>query len=511
MTTPGNETAGQGKRKPVYDNYARLSIKIDTGELEKIEDQWADNDKVIERLEGQVGVHLSDGLSAWRKGVRRPGWETLLDRLVKGVSDGVVVWHVDRLIRQPRDLERLIDLADQGYTVAASYTRHDLSDPNDRFILRVETAHSARSSDDTQRRTKRRKDALRRQGIRNSPGRAFGFAGKDRAVAKRDVDNPEQWPQVPDSLVERERDAIREATKDVLAGVSVSQIAVEWNGLEPALLTINGLGWTPRTVKNVLLRGVNAGWIEHEGEVVGHMPGEPIIEPDDFAQLRALFASRRKGRVAGQEHVGSGIVKCGKCGNGLGGSVRKGGSVYDDDTPNRFYRCSIQRRGCGKVHIDGKVVDDELREITVVRLSDDDYAAAITAAWSQVAERVTKLNEVIESREQVQQALTERLGRMEITVKAFDTANKPLMMALEKLYEERQKLTGATLHRPIKAQSKEALAAQWDDGTIPERRAMLVSALGDDREVVVEPTTRKGPRPKDTAPSARVRMREIEK
>jgi hypothetical protein len=56
------------------------------------------------------------------------------------------VWHVDRLFRQPRDLERLIDLADAGFRVISSHGSRDLSNPDDRYIPRIEVAHAARSS-----------------------------------------------------------------------------------------------------------------------------------------------------------------------------------------------------------------------------------------------------------------------------------------------------------------------------------------------------------------------------
>lgn len=95
----------------VLDSYGRLSKVPETGELEKVETQHADNAKVIERAGGMLGMELSDGLSAWKRTVRRPGWERLLDRVKSGESDGCVVWHTDRLFRQPRDLEALIELA----------------------------------------------------------------------------------------------------------------------------------------------------------------------------------------------------------------------------------------------------------------------------------------------------------------------------------------------------------------------------------------------------------------
>jgi hypothetical protein len=44
-----------------------------------------------------LGLELSDGLSAWKREVRRKDWERLLARVQLGASDGCVVWPTDRL------------------------------------------------------------------------------------------------------------------------------------------------------------------------------------------------------------------------------------------------------------------------------------------------------------------------------------------------------------------------------------------------------------------------------
>ncbi|MGH3763195.1 recombinase family protein [Actinophytocola sp.] len=212
MGTGRDVSAGQeAGGAPVFDSYGRLSKAPDTGEFEKIETQWADNRKVIKRLDGVLGEELEDGLSAWRKGVRRPGWEKLLERVRSGVSNGIVVWHTDRLLRQPRDLETLIDLADKGFVVASAHGSRDLSDPDDRFILRVEVAHAARSSDDTSRRIKRRFATYREHGVGHIGGpRRFGWPGRDLTWTPGPDETEEDRPMVPDALVERERRALRD-------------------------------------------------------------------------------------------------------------------------------------------------------------------------------------------------------------------------------------------------------------------------------------------------------------
>lgn len=109
-----------------------------------MEDQHADNRRVIERLGGVLGVELTDDdLSAWKPTVRRPDWETLLQRLASGESDGAVVWHVDRLMRLPRGSGTVAGVLRLGADAGCAHGEWNLSDPNDRFILRVEVAQPA--------------------------------------------------------------------------------------------------------------------------------------------------------------------------------------------------------------------------------------------------------------------------------------------------------------------------------------------------------------------------------
>ncbi|HEX3196276.1 MAG TPA: recombinase family protein [Propionibacteriaceae bacterium] len=59
---------------------------------------------------GRLLASTRTGVSAYRRRVVRPGFEQLLTDLASGLIDGICVWDSDRLARQPRDLERLIDL-----------------------------------------------------------------------------------------------------------------------------------------------------------------------------------------------------------------------------------------------------------------------------------------------------------------------------------------------------------------------------------------------------------------
>ena len=63
---------------------------------------------------GQPVEFVDNDISAWRSGTRRPRYQAMLEAVRTGELGRIVVYHVDRLYRQPRELEELIDLADAG-------------------------------------------------------------------------------------------------------------------------------------------------------------------------------------------------------------------------------------------------------------------------------------------------------------------------------------------------------------------------------------------------------------
>ncbi|MGH3571320.1 MAG: recombinase family protein [Pseudonocardiaceae bacterium] len=483
---------GSGRRR-VLDSYARLSRNV-SGELEKVEEQHADNRRVIERLGGVLGVELTDDdLSAWRPSVRRPDWERLLARLASGEADGAVVWHVDRLLRLPRDLERLLEFSDRGLTLGCAHGQWDLADPNDRFILRVEVAHACRSSDDASRRIRRRFETLRRNGVAHAGGRAFGFPGRERTPGADGV-----RVEVPAQVLVAERAAIRDATAAVLAGASYASVAGEWNGA--GLRTAGGRVWTPVLVREVLSRPRNAGLVEHDGVVVGQMPGDPIVDRSDFERLRAVVSGRRRGRPPGERYTASGVLRCGVCGRGLSGRPHAG--TYPDGCPRRQYHCSKRSRGCGGVAVDVRAVDRELRSFVMRRLSDPRHAAAVAAARARVADRLTAVITEIAECEAIGEALADRLGRREITLAAFDKANQPIAADLARLRAERDCLAAGEPAGPAAVLNAATVGAQWDAAEPAERRGLLVAALGS-LHLVLDPAPKGGRRVFDPA---RVRL-----
>jgi site-specific DNA recombinase len=251
--------------------YTRLSYAPD-GSEEKVDRQEADCRQLANRLAWPISedyVASDNNRSAWQRNRKRPGWDRLLAAIESGEIDALIVYHGDRLIRQPYDLEKLITVADaKGVRIASVSGTRNLDNPDDRYILRIEAAGACRASDDTSRRVKRGLDAMRSKGIPRAGGRRpFGYA---RNLIDQEPAEAEQ---------------LREAVERLLAGQSIYGV-VAW--LNEVSTTTTGGEWKPKTLKNLLRSPRIMGMAEFEGTLI---PGawEPIVDRATWEDIQHLL------------------------------------------------------------------------------------------------------------------------------------------------------------------------------------------------------------------------------
>ena len=210
-----------------------------------------------------------------------------------------------------------------------------------------------------------------------------------------------------------------------------------------------------------------AGRIEQDGQLVSRVDGDPIVDEGPWLRLRALIAGRRRGRPFTNQHFASGIALCGACGRPLTGRA-------ESATGRASYRCNKQRKGCGRVGVSLPRVDAELRALTIARLSDPRHAEAITAVRSQVYDRLAAVLAEIAQIEGLARALSERVGRREMTFADFDNSYRFLQDDLAPFVEERDQLRAIALgDEPGDVLSKVDVAKEWDgaETTRPPRPA----------------------------------------
>ncbi|MFE2941060.1 recombinase family protein [Streptomyces sp. NPDC059255] len=361
--------------------YCRLSYAPD-GSLEKVERQEADGRTMAGRLNWPdfCCVYVDNSRSAWQRNRHRPDWERMLislDPTTEHQHDGIMVYHGDRLIRQPYDLELLLNIADQRRIPLASVSGvRDLSSPDDRFILRIEAAQACRESDNTSRRVKRGIKSRTSKG-RARPGgrRPFGW-GVDTGRVRVKVD-PESGEENLvlvldyDQTVPEETKLLADVAARVQAGMS-KRGAVRW--MNKRSVTSMGNPWCVTTLTRALLAPRMAGLVEHQG-VYHKAVWDQVISQALWEDLRALLAERgEKYGYHGHDrrHLLSGIAECSDCTTAtaecklcatdiVGKCMKHRATVWNKPVGKKgarrslIYYCKICGRGRNEAHLDAFV------------------------------------------------------------------------------------------------------------------------------------------------------------
>jgi site-specific DNA recombinase len=465
-----------------YDIYARVSV---VKRKDKKNEPSTGGQVAICRMrlaglglpEGKVLV--DPGLSAWNPAIKRPAWDELMDRLERGVSGGFIVFDLERFTRQPPDAERMIELAVRGLVVLDSESEYDLTTPNGKKAFRDAINAAAYYSDRLSTRARRGKRLKAMSGEPNTTTRPFGF--EDDFVTVRGA----------------EAEIIRELTRRFLAGEAQNALVRDLNAR--GILTSHGKRWEATSLQRLLLRERNCGRIlytdteKNVKSVAGHLPGKPIITEDDFDRVCAMYAARRRSEPRSDTYLCTGIAFCRRpsCGKPLTGHPAPAMKPYEDGSVRRDYRCgpSSSGRGCGKISVDQRGLDEAAGAIAVAILSDSRHAGAIESATRELESEAARLDLAITEAERVAEALADRLGRGELTLSRYDIANRPLDERITKLKAEREAL-GDTAPGASRQPGREHWQRRWDDADTAEKRELLKMALRG-RRLVVDPASLK--------------------
>lgn len=391
--------------------YCRLSYAPD-GSLEKVERQEGDCRDLGDRIGWGIstaafqdatppGVFYDNNRSAWQRNRKRPGWDRMLKAIRNREIDGVIVYHGDRLIRQPYDLELLLQLTDEyALPLASPSGVRDLSHPDDRFILRIEAAQACRASDDTSRRVKRGLKAVMKAGKPSGGRRPFGF----------------QADQITHD--EREAALLAEAARRRLAGQSLRGVRA-W--LAERCTTSGGSAWTNRSVRILFMSPRIAGLSEVDGELHKAV-WEPIISVEEWEALRALTeADSVPGHGKERTSLLGGIAECSGC-----GKTNMRAKPANRDQRGRLYACfnpdCRKKMGRNQRHLDAYV------EAHVIRLLNDaDVMGRILSAGPDTSGVAVEIAALEQRRAATERQLAELADhpdlRPDVAVQALESFN----------------------------------------------------------------------------------------
>jgi|SRR4051794_15418128 site-specific DNA recombinase len=398
-----------------------------------------------------VGEYIDNDVSAY-KGRVRPEYKRLVADIEAGAVDALVVWHLDRLHRQPLELEQFFRVIDRvgGLEMASVSGQHDLATSDGQFHARIMGAVARKESDDKSRRIRRKHLELAQAGKMSGGGtRPFGFEA--------------------DRLTIREAEAaiIRDLAARFLAGESLHSLHAWLHTSQIA--TTTGVPWSKVTLRRVLRSGRISGRREHRGEIAADACWPAIISPRDSDQIRAIMDDphRRSNRRSPRRYLLTGLLRCHSCSEALSARPRQDGV--------RRYVCASGPglKACGHTHILSEPVEELIVAATLFRLDTPELQAVINAGTAAADDAIYA--DISEAQGQLDELAT-MYGAREISAREWLAARRPVEA---RLAEARRALRAAGQYNDLSARvnSPSELRSQWPGLALSRQRAIIDTIL----------------------------------
>lgn len=328
------------------------------------------------------------------KDLKRPAMQRLLQAIESGRIQAVICYKLDRVTRNSRDFQYLLDLFERHNVGFVSATESlDTKSPQGRLMTNIMVQFAQYDRELDQERSKDHHLARARKGFWCGGLPPLGYDSKD----KRFVIN------------ETEAKLVRRIFDLYLELRSAERVASELNRLgfrRKSYMTEKGRPFGGQlfdqiSVLRILQRKVYIGMIVNERTGL-EFPGQhhPIVAPDVFNEAQRLVAqhaSHERGEYSVNKNgfTLKGLTRCGKCGSALVGYVRpKGSKIY------RYYRCMANVDGVAVSCDFMSIVADELERRVVQNLE--------SIAWDQAFLERTVVEAEKHSKEKIERLSGEK-------------------------------------------------------------------------------------------------------
>ncbi len=458
--------------------YCRISQARDGSTL-GVDRQEPPARALCERLGWKVErVFIDNDLSAYR-GKRRPDFEEMLACAKERRIGAIAAWDADRLTREPRENEDLIDLAEQyGIKLATVTGEYDLATPSGRLHFRIKGAIARHESEHRAERARLKQEELARDGKVGGGGtRPFGYL-EDRVTLHT---LPFSLLGSRETIDGGEAQLVQEAAERVLLGESLRAVATDWTGR--GVHTVTGTSWKTTVLRGLLLSPRIAGLRQHHGIAIGKAVWPGIISEETYERLKVLLTDPVRQLNGGQlarSYLLTGFLYCGGCGRRLVARPRA--------DKRRCYVCAsgVNFDGCGKIRRLAEPVEDLVREQLFAALDSSDWesmfqttarAAKKGAAEEQKLLAALKADEVaLEHAERAHFIERDLDGNPVLSRLHFLRVKHELEASME---ETRRRLGRVIGNHAIASfpRGGEELRAAWKAGSLGWRRAFLTTYI----------------------------------
>jgi DNA invertase Pin-like site-specific DNA recombinase len=432
--------------------YTRLSEDRD-GQQTATARQEADCRKLAAERGWEISrVYEDVDISAYDRRKKRPQFEQMLADVA---ADGgrILVWKLDRLIRQPRDTERVLDILEgSGGQLASVNDPVDTSTPMGQAMFRIGVVMAHAESSNISIRQKSKQAEIAAQGRAAGGGwRCCGYT-KDRS-----------------ELVPEEADRIRDAARRLIAGESARGIIRQWN--EEGFTTTTGGQWVQQPFTRMMKSATIAGLRAHKGVIVADAVWPAIITREQHEKLTAVLDPARRRTTNGNPRrylLAGGLLRCGVCGHILTARPREDGV--------RRYVCQKAPGlpGCGGIAIMAEPLEELIAEAVFAAL-DTPRLGELLAAQADSDEADERIRQIHEDG-----VALEELAQDYYTHRIIDRAS---FLAAKQTLEERIEQNHAQLGRTRATSTLaglnggDAVREAWAERDLTWRRSLFSLVL----------------------------------
>lgn len=455
--------------------YARESHDSD-GDASEVSNQIDDGMKQL-KSEGvpRVVVYPDNHVSATKKRkikhpdgwivyrVVRPEWDKMIADARNGLITSIMVASIDRLVREPRELEDLIEMVEHfGIWVRSLYgAKLDLSTDGGILNARIQVSVASNEARTISRRATIAKRRAALTGRPNAGSRPYGW----------NVDKKTLHPV--------EAPILRRAVDDVIdRHMKVSTIITRWQ--ESGILSASGKKWRAPVLTNCLLSPRICGLASRHGEILRDDEGNevqglwtPLISRDRWERLVEALGNPKPRNTdkyhapRSNKYLLTHVMRCGVCMERLVAGKRRSKVTGE---PECYYSCRSKiLGGCGGPAVKGPILDAYITELV---LSEHEraskYESAEIAPWGGQSD--------LEEIQAEQRTLLDAMRKKEISAAMVLPFLKELDARKGALESERR------THRQLIEQHESRvtdLRARWahPDFSMEERQAAISQSI----------------------------------
>ena len=440
------------KRKIKYFLYARKSSESDERQVQSIDDQVL----IMTGVAKNYGLKITDTITESKSAKEphgRPEFEKMIERIEDGEAQGILVWKIDRLSRNPID-SACVQWFLQKEIIASIRTPDREYQPEDNaLLLSVESSMANQYIRDLSKNVKRGLKSKLDKGWMPCSA-PLGYLNTKIEVRGENyiVKDPERFP-----LIRKAWDMM--LTGNYVATEILNKLNNEWGFRTREGKKKGGKPISRSAIYTIFTNVFYAGIIPYKGLYV-EGKHEAMITLEEFDRVQVLLGRKAKPRPNRYQYAYNGQIVCGECGGFISGTfkekiIKKTGTLHS----YILYYCTCARREnqkCFQKHYTNsekidEIIEQEIASITILP-EFKDWALSILAE---------KNDEEIDERTKIYKSQQRAINENQRQLDNLTQLRLRDMIDDEEYTRERTRLKNETVALRAKIKGTEKRADSW--------------------------------------------------